>query len=180
MVNMSEWEKKWWWPISSYYTSICVAWQEKIIKVCSQINHYSIRDSGRCLRNTNHESFEPNTRNLHLVRATGHFRLFPRVYFCAAINLAAYSQTDRQPYGICRYVQQFKISIKYTSTSASFTTHEFNATSHKVFAAFLRLIRTTRRPRNLETWFRNHDTIARPVWSVQQFLRGDTAGFSPY
>jgi hypothetical protein len=82
-------------------------------------------------------------------------------------------QSDRQPYGICGYVQKFKISIKYASTSASFTRHEFNATSHKVYATFLRLIRNTSRPRNLETWLGNHNTIARPVWSVQQLLRGE-------
>lgn len=132
---------------------LCGVTGKKIIKFCSQINYYSIRDSGRFLRNINHLSHSNQTPGTysHLVRGMEHFRLPPRLYFCAATNLAACSQTDRQPYGICLYIQKSKISIKYTSTSTSFARHKFNATSHTVFVTFLRLLCNTSRPRD----FRN-------------------------
>jgi hypothetical protein len=112
-MDISEWEKRQWWSISLY------VWRDraKSIKFCSQINCSSIQDSGRYLNDhKSSESFEPNTRN-SLTSGAWHGALPsypPRVYFCTAINLAACSQTDGQPHGICRRVQKCKISIKYT------------------------------------------------------------------
>jgi hypothetical protein len=161
---------------------VCGVTGKRIVKFCSQINHYSIRDWGRCLKSTNHLSHANQTPGTywHLVRGTAHFRLPPRVYFCAAINLAAYSQTDRQPHGICRHIQTFKISIKYTSTLASFTRYKFNATCHTVFLTSLRLIRNSIRPWSFRNLVGVCDITTRLVSSIQQFLCGDTARFSPW